>query len=56
LGGVKGCERDRRCAFLHLDPLPDVAAAGADGGSNNISAIRKPRFDDAPSWLEENGG
>lgn len=64
LGGVAGCPRDRSCAFLHSEPaIPDdgegSGGGGGDykvggGGASGGGAGR--RYDEAPSWLEENGG
>ena len=43
-GGVKGCARDRTCAFLHADAL--VTAAGETSGSATAEG--------EPTWLNEN--
>mmetsp|Transcript_30120 Transcript_30120/g.67520 ORF Transcript_30120/g.67520 Transcript_30120/m.67520 type:complete len:128 (+) Transcript_30120:273-656(+) len=52
-GRSPGCPRDRTCAFLHADAVADFSAT-PPGGEH--ATAKSARFDEAPSWLEENGG
>mmetsp|Transcript_60510 Transcript_60510/g.121434 ORF Transcript_60510/g.121434 Transcript_60510/m.121434 type:complete len:144 (+) Transcript_60510:333-764(+) len=55
--GGGGCPRDRRCAFLHVDVVvPDDEDGQSGGGGAGGKGEGKRRFEEAPSWLEENGG